>query len=307
MFGAAVRVAAPRCSCATIRTLTTGRTETITVFDRNAKLMQKERAAAREDIHLYDYLKEEVGYRLSERIHDIKNEFRVGLDLSCGRGQLAKHITETSLQKLYMSDFSPGLLAQAHVPQADGLSVEKLCINEESKLPFEDEHLDIVLSNLSLHWVNNLPGCLREVLRTLKRDGGISAHVSPFTETQDVGALLTNAGFTLLTVDTEDITVGYPSMFELMWDLQGMAENNANLSRQLHLSRDTCMAAAAIYQGRHALCQKSRAEAPARGSGQISLKDLSRLEELVKQQGVDGKLKFMHEMENANSHDDNKK
>jgi hypothetical protein len=62
MFGAAVRVAAPRCSCASIRTLSTGCSETFTVFDRNAKLMQKERAAAREDIHLYDYLKEEVIY-----------------------------------------------------------------------------------------------------------------------------------------------------------------------------------------------------------------------------------------------------
>ena len=27
------------------------------------------------------------------------------------------------------------------------------------KLPFDDESVDIVTSSLSLHWVNNLPGC----------------------------------------------------------------------------------------------------------------------------------------------------
>lgn len=36
-------------------------------------------------------------------------------------------------------------------------------------------------------------------------------------------------------------------MFELMWDLKLMGENNVSYNRQLHLSRDTQMAAAAIY------------------------------------------------------------
>ena len=38
-------------------------------------------------------------------------------------------------------------------------------------------------------------------------------------------------------------------MFELMWDLQGMAENNAAFNRKLRINRDTMMAAAAVYQG----------------------------------------------------------
>jgi hypothetical protein len=35
----------------------------------------------------------------------------------------------------------------------------------------------------------------------------------------------------MLTVDTDEIVVGYPSMFELMWDLKGMGENNAAYNR----------------------------------------------------------------------------
>lgn len=52
----------------------------------------------------------------------------------------------------------------------------------------------------------------------------------------------------MLTIDTDELVIGYPSMFELMWDLQGMAENNAAFNRPLHLNRDTMLAASAIYQ-----------------------------------------------------------
>jgi hypothetical protein len=67
-------------------------------------------------------------------------------------------------------------------------------------------------------------------------------------------------------VDIEDVTVTYPSIFELMQDLSDMGEENAvigrcvlSLERALHLHRvsrhllhrDTIMAAAAAYQGSH--------------------------------------------------------
>lgn len=131
------------------------------------------------------------------------------------------------------------------------------------------------MSSLSLHWVNNLPGCMQQIFKCLKPDGvfmavlfggdtlfelrsslqlaelerkgGISPHISPFVQTQDIGSLLNRAGFKMLTIDTDEMVIGYPSMFELMFDLKGMAENNAALNRPLHLSRDVMVAAAAIY------------------------------------------------------------
>lgn len=80
--------------------------------------------------------------------------------------------------------------------------------------------------------------------------------------------LLGRAGFTLLTVDIEDITVSYPSIFELMQDLSDMGEGNAVIGRfvfgflskgyllivtsRRHIHRDTLMAASAAYQGNKA-------------------------------------------------------
>lgn len=107
----------------------------------------------------------------------------------------------------------------------------------------------MVISNLSLHWVNDLPGCFKTIMKSLKPDGvfiasffggdtlfelrsslqlaelerkgGLSAHISPFIQVQDIGMLLQQAGFKMLTIDTDELVIGYPSMFELMYDLKG--------------------------------------------------------------------------------------
>lgn len=51
------------------------------IFDRRAKRLQKERSALRPDVALYDYIKDEVGFRLSDRIFDIKREFKTAADI----------------------------------------------------------------------------------------------------------------------------------------------------------------------------------------------------------------------------------
>jgi NADH dehydrogenase [ubiquinone] 1 alpha subcomplex assembly factor 5 len=117
------------------------------------------------------------------------------------------------------------------------------------QLQFDPNSLDLVISSLSLHWVNDLPKAFKQILRSLKEDGvllaavfggdtlyelrsslqlaelerrgGLSPHISPFTEVTDIGNLLTRAGFTMLTIDTDEIVVNYPTLFELMWDLKG--------------------------------------------------------------------------------------
>ena len=43
--------------------------------------------------------------------------------------------------------------------------------------------------------------------------------------------LMGRAGFTLLTVDVDEVKVAYPSMWELMEDLRDMGESNAILGR----------------------------------------------------------------------------
>ena len=72
----------------------------------------------------------------------------------------------------------------------------------------------------------------------LERDGGIGQHISPFVDVQDLGNLLNRCGFRMLTIDSDEIKVAFPSIFELMRDLKGMAENNCSWGRKLHIKRD---------------------------------------------------------------------
>jgi NADH dehydrogenase [ubiquinone] 1 alpha subcomplex assembly factor 5 len=91
--------------------------------------------------------------------------------------------------------------------------------------------------------------------------------VTNCVDPRDISNLMSRAGFTLLTVDVDEVSIGYPSMWELLDDLRDMGENNAiigrcalygrstrsqlttSLSRHI-LHRDTLAAASAIYKGR---------------------------------------------------------
>lgn len=42
---------------------------------------------------------------------------------------------------------------------------------------------------------------------------------------------MSRAGFTLLTVDVDEVKAGYPSMWELLDDLRDMGESNAVVGR----------------------------------------------------------------------------
>ncbi|XP_068752516.1 arginine-hydroxylase NDUFAF5, mitochondrial-like [Montipora capricornis] len=250
---------------------------TMNVFDRKAKRRQKNRAALAKDVAIYDYLKDEVAERVVDRITDIARYFSMALDLGCGRGHISKHLTKEQVGTLIMTDISENMLAQCQPCEFPTL---KLAADEEF-LPFAQNSFDLVVSSLSLHWVNDLPGTFRQIMHCLKddgafigamfggetlyqlrvalqlaemeREGGFAPHISPFAEVRDLGNLLTRSGFSLTTVDYDEITIGYPSIFELMHDLKGMGENNASWNRKTLLHRDTITAASSIYNEMYGL------------------------------------------------------
>lgn len=138
------------------------------VFDRKAKFLQRERASQASDVDNYDYIKNEIGNRLSDRIFDVKKKFQTILDLGCGRGHVSKNIFNESIEKLILTDSCESYLKQAKTSK--GILVEKKIVNEEDFV-LEKNSLDFIISCLSLHWVNNLPNCFRCIMQCLKKDG----------------------------------------------------------------------------------------------------------------------------------------
>jgi len=76
---------------------------------------------------------------------------------------------QDTVDELIMCDQSELVLEKACLPE-DISSVRKMVVDEE-QLPFADESIDIVLSSLSLHWVNQLPSTFSQIMKCLKKDG----------------------------------------------------------------------------------------------------------------------------------------
>lgn len=69
----------------------------LNIFDRWTKKTQRNRTAYYPDYKNYEYIKSEVGYRVADRIFDIKREFNSILDLGCQRGYVSKNLTKVKL------------------------------------------------------------------------------------------------------------------------------------------------------------------------------------------------------------------
>jgi SAM-dependent methyltransferase len=193
----------------------------------------------------------------------------VALDLGGHGGLLAEALQgRGAIETLVETDLSEALAQRGR-----GLRI----VTDEELLPFAPASFDLVMSCLSLHWVNDLPGTLLQLRHALKPDGlllvsllggdslhelrralleaeaetagGASPRVSPFADVREAGALLQRAGFALPVIDADTIGVSYPDALTLMRDLRGMGEANALSERRRPFSRrDVLLAAAERYQ-----------------------------------------------------------
>uniref|UniRef100_A0A3B3QUP7 NADH:ubiquinone oxidoreductase complex assembly factor 5 n=1 Tax=Paramormyrops kingsleyae TaxID=1676925 RepID=A0A3B3QUP7_9TELE len=239
------------------------------VFDRNMKRKQKQWAASLEDPDKYEYLKNEVGSRVADRVYDIARTFPLALDVGCGRSHIAEHLSKVGL--LFLTDVSESTLI-FHVLKPDGVFIGAMVGGET-----------LYELRCSLQ------------LAEIEREGGFSPHVSPYTAVTDLGNILGQVGFNMLTVDIDDIHIHYPGVFEVMSDLQAMGESNCAWNRKSMLHRDTILATAAIYKEMYGCDDgsvpatfeilfmigwkphESQAKPARRGSANISFGDLGKI------------------------------
>ena len=253
--------------------------DTTAPFDRRAVRAHRDRAASLLPAH--DFLFREVADRLTDRLVDVTRKFPRALDLGCHGGEIAATLSgRGGIETLVQCDLSPAM-ARA----ASGLALAA----DEEALPFGAGAFDLVLSNLSLHWVNDLPGALAQIRYCLKPDGlflatllagetlaelrgslieaelavagGVSPRVSPVADMRDLAGLLQRAGFALPVVDSDSIAVTYADPFRLMQDLRGMGETNAVAARSRRTARRALFVeAASRYRDAHG---DSRGRVPA--------------------------------------------
>ncbi|HEX4259921.1 MAG TPA: methyltransferase domain-containing protein [Acetobacteraceae bacterium] len=213
-----------------------------TPFDRRAVRRHRDRAAGR--VGAVAPVLEDAAARLLDRLDDITRRFGQALDVG-GRGVVAPMLRARGID-VVSCDLSPRMAA-LHGPR--GVAAD------EEHLPFAPGSFDLVVASLSLHWVNDLPGCLIQLRQALRPDGlllaslpalgtgaalrtalteaesalagGASPRVSPFPALSDCAGLLQRAGFALPVADLETLHLAYAEPLALLRDLQAAGEANA--------------------------------------------------------------------------------
>jgi SAM-dependent methyltransferase len=238
------------------------------IFDR--KLLRARRARARA-LGPATFLLERAAADLAERLAAVLRRFSLALDLGTPGDAVRNALSG-------LNSIDAVVAANA---ECDGFSAPLLVAADEEVLPFRDGAFDLVVSALSLQFVNDLPGTFAQIRRALRPDGlflavlmggdtltelrqsfaaaeseiegGLSPRVAPFADLRDLGALLQRAGFALPVTDSEAITVRYDSAFGLMGDLRRMGATNALVDRRrMPLKRATLLRMAEIYRQRFA-------------------------------------------------------
>lgn len=249
--------------------MTDDKNHTAMVFDRSLVARRRDRAAVGAAEH--GFLLDRVAEDFAERLSIVRRDFPAVLDLGSAHGAVGRSIGALpNVGVVIAADLSPRLLEQRQ-----GMRV----VADEEMLPFRDGSLDLVVSGLSLQFVNDLPGALVQIRRALKPDGlllaallggttlmelrqawlraeaeiegGASPRVAPFADVRELGGLLQRAGFALPVVDSDVVRVAYATPLALMRDIKAMGGSNALSHRSRKPTpRRTLVRACEIYTER---------------------------------------------------------
>jgi SAM-dependent methyltransferase len=244
-------------------------TQGATIFDRRLLRVRQRRARS---LGLATFLLDRVAEDFAERIGAVRRHFERAVDLGTPNENVRRALAATG---------KIGSIIAA-TPHAQQLGPSFPCIAaDEEALPFADESLDLVVSALTLQFVNDLPGTLIQIRRALKPnglfiaaliggdslnelreafaqaesevEGGLSPRIAPFADVREFGALLQRAGFALPVVDSDRLMVRYQSILALMRDLRRMGATNVlSERRRVPLRRATLDRMAKIYAARFA-------------------------------------------------------
>lgn len=189
-----------------------------------------------------------------DRLETVTRDFPRAL--FCGVGPLVSMLTPAcGVGAVVSAD-----LAGERMPTAGA----RVALDEE-RLPIAEGSLDLIVSLLTLHAVNDPVGALAQLRRALKPDGlliavvfgeetlaglraalysaeaetagRVAPRVIPFAGVRDWGAALQRAGFALPVVDLDRVRVRYESPDRLFRDLRGMGETSMLARRGGPLSR----------------------------------------------------------------------
>ena len=224
-------------------------------------------------------LQKTVAERIDERLELTTIEPKTILDLGAGTGLLTeKVIRRYPNAQLFAVDLSPSMLNIATprftAPRWPALNTKvnqflqnckltkalatrtgAIAINADVyQLPFADNSVDLIVSNLMLQWCDDLDSVFAEFRRVLRSEGLLMfttfgpdtlkelryawqkvdanyEHVNNFIDMHDIGDALIRNGFGQPVMDMEIFTLTYDKPMGVLKDLKAIGATNANKQR----------------------------------------------------------------------------
>ncbi|NIR28522.1 MAG: malonyl-ACP O-methyltransferase BioC [Gammaproteobacteria bacterium] len=230
-----------------------------TAAELNKRQVRQAFARAARDYDRHARVQQEVGMRLLEHLDPIKLQPARILDAGAGTGTLARELATRYGRALVVAlDIAEPMLQAARVKAPRFFSRQRFVCADSERLPLQRDRFDLVFSNLLLQWFTDPEPVFREfvsvlapgrpvlfsslgpdTLRELRESWAAAdalVHVHAFLDMHDVGDALVRTGFVDVVMETERLTVQYPSVDILMRDLRGLGARNASAGRRRALT-----------------------------------------------------------------------
>jgi malonyl-CoA O-methyltransferase len=190
----------------------------------------------------------EVGARLLERLDVVRLQPEVVLDLGAGTGHASRALKQRYRRaEVIALDLSTSMLRES-ARQQSWLRRFARVAGDAARLPVHDASVDLVFSNLMLEWCPDPDAVFREIRRVLRPQGLLMfttlgpdtlkelrdawrpvdqyTHVHRFIDMHDIGDALMRAGLADPVMDTERLTITYPSVRALVSELKSTGARN---------------------------------------------------------------------------------
>jgi SAM-dependent methyltransferase len=213
------------------------------IFDERAVRLHRDRAAKLLPA-VAGALNHHAEHHILDRLDDTKTQFLSALDFG-GRGAIAPALKSRGMTVI-SADFSAKMASLAC-----GLPV---AVTGEA-LPFGPQKFDLIIAHCSLHWINDLPGALIQLRKTLKPGGlflaampilgtlaelrtafldaehtltgAVNPRISPFPDLRDCAGLLQRAGFASPVADQTELRFAWVTPVQMFHELRALGETNA--------------------------------------------------------------------------------
>ena len=192
------------------------------------------------------------------RLDLVRLEPAVVVDLGAGTGagtlELRRRFGRSQVVAI---DLAEAMLRLARRRQRWFRRFHRVCA-DATQLPLPDSSVDLLYSNLTIHWCDDLDRVFAECRRVLRPGGLLTfttygpdtlvelrrawaaadhrVHVNRFIDMHDLGDALVRAGLAEPVMDVERYTLTYRTVHDLMRDLKSLGGHNVNAGRSRSLT-----------------------------------------------------------------------